>query len=376
MVAVGSNLSAVWILVANAWMQNPVGMAFNPETARFEMQSFFDVVFNPVAVSKFTHTSSSGFVMASLFVLTVSSWFLIKGRHIEMAKKSILVASVFGLIASVYVGLTGDEAAYDVAQKQPMKLAAIEGLYKGETNAGIVAAGILRSDKLPGDGQDPYIVKIKIPFLLSLLANRSFGSFVPGIDDLVYGNEKHGIESAASKIAKGKKAISDLADFKNARKEKNTSQAILSLQAFKQNQEYMGYGHLNTPEETVPPVAIPYYSFHIMVVLGTLFPILFAAFIFFIFKDSLLKQKWLLPLGLISALLGLIAQQSGWIVAEVGRQPWAINGLLPVKISATNLSASNVQLTFFMFLGLFTLLLIAEITIMLKQISIGPKEEN
>jgi len=376
MVAVGSNLSAVWILVANAWMQNPVGMAFNPETARFEMQNFFDVVFNPVAVSKFTHTSSSGFVMASLFVLTVSSWFLIKGRHIQMAKKSILVASVFGLLASVYVGFTGDESAYEVAQKQPMKLAAIEGLYKGETNAGIVAAGILRSDKQPGDGQDPYILKIKIPFMLSLLANRSFGSFVPGIDDLVYGNEEQGIESAASKIAKGRKAIHDLAIFKQARKDKDIAQAILSLNAFKENQEFMGYGYLDSPEESVPPVAIPYYAFHVMVALGTLFPVLFAAFLYFIFKDSLTKQKWLLPIGLISALLGLFAQQSGWIVAEVGRQPWAINGLLPVKMSATNLSASNVQLTFFMFFGLFTILLIAEITIMLKQISIGPKEDN
>jgi len=293
-----------------------------------------------------------------------------------MAKKSIAVASVFGLIASAYVGFTGDEAAYEVAQVQPMKLAAIEGLYEGETNAGIVAAGILRSDKEPGDGKDPYIVKIEIPFLLSLLANRSFGSFVPGIDDLVYGNEEQGIESTASKIVKGQKAVNDLADFKNARKDKDVTQAALSLQKFRENQEYMGYGYLNSPEESVPPVALSYYAFHIMVALGTLFPFLFAAFLYFIYKDTLTQQKWLLPIGLISALLGFIASQSGWIVAEVGRQPWAINGLLPVKMSATNLSASNVQITFFMFLGLFTILLIAEITIMLKQISIGPKEEN
>jgi cytochrome d ubiquinol oxidase subunit I len=314
--------------------------------------------------------------MASLFVLTVSCWFLLKGRHIQMAKKSIVVASVFGLLASIFVFVTGDEAAYEVAQKQPMKLAAIEGHYKGETSAGIVAAGILRPGKQPGDGQDPFIVKIKIPFMLSLLANRSFTAFVPGVDDLVYGNEEQGIESTASKIAKGKKAVNDLALFKQARKENNNTQAQIALEKFRKNQEYMGYGYLNNPEEAVPPVAIPYYAFHVMVVLGTLFPVLFAAFLFFIFKDSLLKQKWLLPIGLISALLGLFAQQSGWIVAEVGRQPWAINGLLPVKMSATNLSASNVQITFFMFLGLFTLLLIAEITIMLKQISIGPKEEN
>ena len=142
---------------------------------------------------------------------------------------------------------------------------------------------------------------------------------------------------------------------------------------FKENQEYIGYGYLDKPEEAVPPVAMLYYAFHIMVALGTLFPVLFAAFLFYALKDSLTQQKWLLPIGLISGLLGLIAQESGWVVAEVGRQPWAINGLLPVKVATTNLAASNVQITFFMFLGIFTLLLAAEIKIMLKQISIGPK---
>ena len=164
--------------------------------------------------------------------------------------------------------------------------------------------------------------------------------------------QKQGIESTASKIAKGKKAINDLAEFKLARKDKNNSKAELALARFKVNQDYMGYGYLDTPEEAVPPVAIPYYAFHIMVALGTFFPLLFAVFLFYAMKDALTKEslkRWLLPMGLISALLGLIAQESGWIVAEVGRQPWAIYGLLPVKISTTNLAAVNVQITFFMF---------------------------
>ncbi|MBU8912120.1 MAG: cytochrome ubiquinol oxidase subunit I, partial [Desulfobacterales bacterium] len=336
-----------------------------------------EVVFNPVAVSKFVHTSSSGFLFSSLFVLTISCWYLIKGRHLQMAKRSIIVASVFGLLSSSFVVFSGDESAYAVAQKQPMKLAAIEGLYKGETKAGLVAAGILRGDKQPGDNQDPFLIKIKIPFMLSLLANRSFSSFVPGIDDLVYGNEEQGIESTASKMAKGKTAINDLAEFKIARKEGNNQKAELALAKFKENQNYMGYGYLDKPEEAVPPVAIPYYAFHIMVTLGTFFPVLFAVFLFYALKDSLTRdslKKWLLPIGLISGFLGLIAQESGWVVAEVGRQPWAIYGLLPVKAATTNLSASNIQITFFMFFVVFSLLLIAEISIMLKQISIGPEE--
>ncbi len=374
MVAIGSNLSAVWILVANGWMQNPVGMIFNPETARFEMNNFFDVVFNPVAVSKFTHTSSSGFLFASLFVLTISCYYLLKGRHIEMAKKSIVVASVFGLLSSAYVGLTGDTSAYEVAKEQPMKLAAIEGLYKGEGPAAIVAAGILDPSKKPGDDKDPFLVKLEIPYLLSMLATHSLTGFVPGVDDLVYGNKEQGIEGVGSKIAKGKEALKDLALFKQARKDNDPEKATQSLADFRVNQDFMGYGYLDTPEQAVPPVATPYYAFHIMVALGSFFPFLFAAFLFYALKDKLLQSKWLLSLGVISGFLGFIASQCGWVVAEVGRQPWAINGLLPVQVATTNLAVRNVQITFFMFLGLFTLLLLAEIKIMLKQISIGPKE--
>ncbi|MEK6200861.1 MAG: cytochrome ubiquinol oxidase subunit I [Desulfobulbaceae bacterium] len=373
MVAVGSSLSAVWILVANAWMQNPVGMVFNPETARFEMENFWAVIFSPVAVSKFTHTTSSGFLLASLFVITISSWYLLKGRHLEMAKKSIVVASVFGLLASVYVGFTGDEAAYEVAQKQPMKLAAFEGLYKGEQSAGLVAAGIINGDKKPGDSQEPFLFEVKVPGLLSLLANREVGSFVPGIDDLVYGNSEQNVMGVAEKMKLGQLAVADLAAFKQARQEKNEGAASEALARFNVNKEFLGYGYLNTPEEAVPPVSTAFYSFHIMVVLGSFFPVLFLAFLFYTVKGRIAEVRWLLPIGVSAYFLGMLASQMGWVVAEVGRQPWAIQGLMPVKVATTNIAVGNVQATFFMFLGLFTLLLIAEIKIMLKQISIGPE---
>jgi cytochrome d ubiquinol oxidase subunit I len=373
MVAIGSNLSALWILVANAWMQYPVGMAFNPETARFEMENFWAVLFSPVAMSKFTHATSSGFVLASLFVVTVSSWYLLKGRHLEMAKKSIIVASVFGLLGSVYVAFTGDEAAFEDAQHQPMKLAAYEGLYKGEKNAGLVALGMINSDKKPGDAQSPFLFEIKVPGLLSLLANREPGSFVPGIDDLVYGNKEQKVMGVAEKMKIGQQAVADLAAFKQARKDKNDVAASAALTRFTANKEYLGYGYLSTPEEAVPPVSTSFYSFHIMVMLGTLFPVMFIAYLFFTVKGNIAEQRWLLPLGVISFFLGQVAGQMGWAVAEVGRQPWAIQGLMPVKVATTNIAVGHVQATFFMFLGVFTLLLIAEIKIMLKQISIGPE---
>ncbi|MBC8208549.1 MAG: cytochrome ubiquinol oxidase subunit I [Desulfobulbaceae bacterium] len=373
MVAVGSNLSALWILVANGWMQDPVGMVFNPETVRFEMENFWAVLFSPTAVAKFTHTTSSAFVLASLFVLTISSWYLIKRKHQEMAKRSIVVASIFGLLASVYVGYTGDESAFTVSSSQPMKLAAIEGLYEGEESAGLVVAGMLNPAKNPGDDLDPFLFEMKIPGLLSILANREPGSFVPGIDDLVYGNEAQGVMGVDDKMKLGQTAVADLAAYKEARRDGDAGAAEAALVRFGENSEYLGYGYLRTPEEAVPPVAISFYAFHVMVALGSFFPILFLVYLFFLFRGKLEEQRWLLPVGLVSLLLGAIAQQSGWVVAEVGRQPWAIQGMMPVSVATTNVGVGNVQTTFFMFVGLFTLLFIAEVKIMLKQISIGPE---
>ena len=213
MVAIGSNLSALWILIANGWMQFPTGMAFNPENARFEMQNIWEVIFSPVAISKFTHATSSSFAVGAMFVIAVSCYYLLKGRHIDMAKRSIIVAAVFGLFSSVFAAYTGDESAYANAHTQPMKLAAYEGLYEGSRGAGIVAFGVLNSGKKLGDGQDPFAFEISIPKGLSLLAKRELNAFVPGIKDLVYGNETEGIMSVAEKIEKGKAAVADLAAY-------------------------------------------------------------------------------------------------------------------------------------------------------------------
>ncbi len=376
MVAVGSNMSAVWILVANAWMQHPVGQAFNPDTARFEMQNFSDVVFNPVAVSKFTHATSSSMLFSALFIISISSFYLLKRRHVKMAKRSIIVAAVFGLLSSTFTGFTGDEAAFENARYQPMKLAAYEGLYKGEKNAGLVALGIINSKKQAGDDQGAFSFEIRIPGLLSLLANRSLGSFVPGIEDLVYGNAEEGIMGVGEKIEKGRVALAKLDQYKKAKQAGDQAKASAALSIFDENKEYLGYGFLERPEDAVPPVAMSFNSFHIMVALGTLFPLVCLAFLYFSFKDTLLQQRWLLVAGTTMVFLGMIASQAGWVVAEVGRQPWAIQGLLPVTVARSNLTVGTVQATFFMFLVLFTVLLIAEISIMAKQISIGPEEEK
>jgi cytochrome d ubiquinol oxidase subunit I len=373
MVAIGSNLSALWILVANAWMQRPVGMVFNPESARFEMQNFWEVLFSPVAIAKFTHTTSSSFVVGSLFVITVSSYYLLKGRHVGMAKKSIIVASVFGLLSSVFTAFTGDESAFANGTYQPMKLAAYEGLYEGARGADIVALGVLTSGKRLGDGQKPFAFEVSLPKGLSILAKRELNGFVPGIRDLVYGNEAEGIEPAAAKIEKGKAAIADLAAIKAADKAGDMAAKAAALERFKVNQDYLGFGYLDSPEELVPPVASSYYSFHGMVYLGSFFILLLMLYLYFSYKETLEDKTWLLVLGLFSFFLALIASELGWVVAEVGRQPWAIQNLMPVKVATTNIAKGNVIATFSIFFLLFAVLLIAEVKIMLKQIKTGPE---
>ncbi len=373
MVAIGSNLSAVWILVANGWMQYPVGMKFNPDMARFEMTDFGALVFSPAAISHFVHATSSGFLYASLFVVAVSSWYLLRKRHIQFAKRSLTVACIFGLLSSLFVGYTGDEHAYHDAKIQPMKLAAMEGLYTGERSAGLVAAGLLNMSKKPGDDQNSFIFDVKIPSLLSLLANRDIDSFVSGIDDLVYGNPAENVMGVEEKMARGKLAIAGLGDYKTAKKSGDQLAAGKALTLLDANSEYIGYGYLESAEQAVPFVPLIFYSFRVMVGLGTFFILLFLVYLYFLYKDQLEKQSLLLKLGAFSFFLGLVAEQAGWIVTEVGRQPWAIQDLLPVTVARSNLDAGTVEVTFFMFLILFTALLIAELKIMAKQISIGPE---
>lgn len=375
MVAVGSNLSALWILVANGWMQNPIGMAFNPDTARFEMQDLWAVITSPVAVSHFVHVTSSGFLLASLFVVGVSSWYLLKGRHIQFAKRSIAVACVFGLLSSLFVAFTGDEHAFITARTQPMKLAAMEALYDGQTPSGLVAIGMVNTDKKPGDGQDAFSFKVEIPGMLTLLAKRSFEGFVPGINDLVFGNEEHGVMGVGEKIRRGKIAVSSLGDYKNAQKIGDKMAASAALTLFDDHQKFLGYGYLESPEQAVPPVPLVFYAFRIMVGLGTSFILLFLVYLYLLEKDKLQDKPLILRLGVLSLFLGYIAQQTGWIVSEVGRQPWAIQDMLPVSIARSNLDTGTVMVTFFLFLALFTALLIAELKIMTKQISIGPEGE-
>ncbi|WP_348519171.1 cytochrome ubiquinol oxidase subunit I [Campylobacter sp. CCS1377] len=375
-VAVGSNLSAFWILVANGWMQYPIGMKFNPDTARNEMQNFFEVAFSPVAVSKFLHTVASGYVISALFVMGISAWFLLKKRHIIEAKKSLVVGASFGLICSVFLFFSGDESAYRVTQTQPMKLAAMEGIYKGEHRAGIVAFGILNPKKTLDNNESVFLFDLSIPYALSILGNRDANSFVAGIEDLVFGNKKQGISPLQTRIDNGKIAIDALKNYKIAKDNNDTNAMNLNKILLEKHFKDFGYGYLEKPSDAVPPIALTFYSFHIMVALGSYFFILFIITLYLTMANDIEKFRKILWLCVLTIPLGYIAAEAGWIVAEVGRQPWAIQDLMPTSIAATNLASVNVKISFWIFAVLFTALLLAEIKIMLSQIKKGFSEDK
>jgi cytochrome d ubiquinol oxidase subunit I len=380
LVAIGANLSALWILVANAWMQNPVGMTFNPETARNEMVSFWEVLFNPVAVEKFLHTISSGFLLASMFVLGISSWFLIKKREQTMARRSILIAGVFGLLSSLMVAYTGDASARTLSKVQPVKFASMEALYEGKSNAGLVAIGVLKgTDKKIGEKVVmDFVFKIEIPGLLSVLTGGDKDAYVPGITDHISGNEKMGIMSASEKIQRGQFAKNVLMDYKRARKVNDNKQLETINGIFKDKEfhnkyfRYFGYSSVAKPEDVIPNVPIVFYSFHLMVILGFLFIMIFASALYFLFKGTISDNRWFLWMALLSIPLPYIASELGWILTEMGRQPWIIQDMMSVSSAVSQISSGSVIATFILFAVLFTVLLISEISIMVKQINTGP----
>ena len=378
MVFIGSNISALWILVANAWMQNPVGMEFNPMTARNEMSDFWAVLLSPTAMSKFFHTVTSAYTLSACFVVGVSAWFILKKRHFEFARKSILLASVFGFLSIIATIFTGDTSAQDVTRTQPMKLAAMEGLNEGGKGAPFTLIGLTCTDpQLPSERMKTVKYGITIPKLLSFLGYHDFDAYVPGIQNIMdgYTSEDGKVyPSIEQRMANGRLAIDALKTYKQAVKDKNDALASQSLQTLRANFQDFGYGYLSSPYDTIPPVPLVFYSFRLMVGLGMLFVLLFICSWWYAKKRKFEKFKFIPYLAIACVPLAYIASQCGWIVAEVGRQPWVVQNLMPTNVAITRIASGWVVTTFWMFAILFTLLLIAEIGIMFTQIRKGVKE--
>lgn len=380
--AVGASLSAWWILVANAWMQYPVGCTFNLGSVRNEMTSFWEVAFSPVAVNKFFHTVASSFMLAALFVVGVSAWYLLRRREERMARQSIGVASVFGFVFALVTAFTGDRSGALVARVQPMKLAALEALYNGQAGAPLTVVGVLRPAG-SRTADDPFYFGLGVPKLLSVMSFRDAQAYVPGIGDLLAGNPKQGILSAAEKMARGRVAVAELARYRAASEagDRRTMAAVGRKfdPATSEGEEflseyfaYLGYGYLETPAQLVPNVPLLFYSFRVMVGAGFLFIVVLGVVWWLNRRNRLASKRWLLRTCVWMIPLAYLASQAGWVVTEAGRQPWAIQNLMPVGVAASKIPGASVSVTFFLFLALFTALFVAEVSILLRQIKIGP----
>lgn len=358
---IGAAISAVWILIANSWMQHPVGMEFNPDTVRHEMVDFWALVLNPVAISKFFHSVFSGWMTGAIFVIGISCWYLLKKRERRFALASIRVAATMGIVGTMILMLSGDSSGVHAAKYQPMKLAAAEGLMEGGERAPFSI--------VPG---------VEIPGMLSILATHDIDGYVPGIDNLLDGYttpEGEVMPSAEEKIARGKRAIEAFAQYRST-KDSDPESAAAAREILDKNMPYFGYGYIDSRDELVPPVGLIYWAFRVMVGLGGALLLLMCVVLWAERKKRLSEMKWLQWVSLLSIPLVYIAGQAGWIVAEVGRQPWVIEGLLPVKAAVSSVSVGAVQTTFFLFVAIFTLFLVIEMRILIKAIKHGPQIEN
>ncbi|MGD8591955.1 MAG: cytochrome ubiquinol oxidase subunit I [Gammaproteobacteria bacterium] len=370
LVAIGSNLSALWILIANGWMQNPVGAEFNFETMRMELASFGDLFFNPVAQVKFVHTVAAGYVTGAMFVLGISSYYLLKGRDIPFARRSFAVASGFGLASILSVIVLGDESGYELGDVQKAKLAVIEAEWDtNEPPAPFTVFGFPNGEEQRTD------FAIKIPWVMGLIATRSVSEEVTGIKDLIVEHEQ--------RIRSGMLAYDALQKLRSG----DSSDEV--RQKFAQHKDDLGYGLLlkrYTPnvidateeqiklaaKNSLPSVAPMFWVFRIMVAAGFFMLFLFATSFYYCAKRIADQKRWLLRMALYGIPVPWIAAEAGWFVAEYGRQPWAIGEILPTSLATSTLSTGDLIFSLSGFIGFYTLLLVAELYLMFKYARLGP----
>ena len=370
LMAVGTNLSALWILIANAWMQNPVGAEFSFETMRMELNDFSAVVFNPVAQGKFVHTVSAGYVTGAMFVLSISAWYLLRGRDIEFAKRSFRIAAAFGFASICSVIVLGDESGYTLGESQQTKLAAMEAMWETEP-----APASFNVIAIPNEAEMKNDFALHIPWLMGIIGTRSLDTELPGLKDIHAKNRE--------RVVVGIEAVKLLTVLRQNPQDAN------AREAFDKVSKDLGFGMLLkkyvvsmdevTPElidqaarDTLPRVAPLFWTFRIMVALGFAMLALFGLALWYSVKGDFAHRRWLLKWALWSLPMPWIACEMGWFVAEYGRQPWTIYGVLPTHLSVSTLTVDSLYGSLAAFISFYTLLLIVEMYLMIRFTRQGP----
>ena len=370
LMAIGTNLSALWILIANGWMQNPVGAEFSYQTMRMEMTDFWAVVFNPDAQAKFVHTVSAGYVTGAMFVLSISAYYLLRGRNVEFAKRSFRVAAAFGLASVLSVIVLGDESGYTVGEAQQTKMAAMEAIWETQpAPAGLALVADINEEAQRNDWE------IQIPWVLGLIGTRSASEAIPGIHEIKARNRE--------RILSGIQAVTALEAL---RKHRDDADAKAAFDRYKAD---LGFGLLlkkyvvdvrqATPamiqravDDTIPRVAPMFWAFRLMVGAGFAMLILFAMAFWQTVRGHCGGKRWLLHWAVWMLPVPWIASELGWFVAEYGRQPWTIYGVLPTHLSVSTLTVGNLYGSLAGFIVFYTLLLVVEVYLMVKFARQGP----
>ncbi|HQT63839.1 MAG: cytochrome d terminal oxidase subunit 1 [Acidocella sp. 20-57-95] len=380
LVALGSNLSALWILVANGFMQNPQGASFDPNTMRMQFNDFAALVFSPDAQAKFVHTSIAGFVAGAMFVMGISAYYLLRGRHREFAARSFRMAALFGLISTLAVVTLGDALGRLDQQVQPTKIAAMEGIW--HTTTPPAAPWLITA--LPNDATQSNSMEIGIPYVLTPLVTHTFDQPVLGLVDIEQAN--------VPRVDNGIKALIALQQY-------GATHSAASLATFKQYENDMGYGflaqryapnqdvNLITPAllpsveqqavlSSIPNVFVTFWSFRVMMALGFYFVTIFAFAAYYSLKNQLEKHPMLLKLCMWSIPLPVLATEFGWVTAEAGRQPWTVFGWLPTFQSASSHDVGYMIFSLAGFALLYSAFIAAELYLMFKFARLGPEDHG
>jgi cytochrome d ubiquinol oxidase subunit I len=316
LVAIGSNISALWILIANSFMQQPVG--YEIINGRAVMTDFSALLTNPNVWVQFPHTVFSGFATGAVFVLGISAYHLFKGNQIDFFKRSMTISTIFGLIAILGVIGVGHQQAQHMIQTQPMKMAAAEALWETEDPASFSLISIVDEKDMDD------VLSIRIPNALSFLAYNRFYGEVKGINDLQ-------------------------AEFEAK------------------------YG----PGDYIPPITLNYWTFRIMVGSGFLMFFIFSVFLFFQIRKMPYEKGKLLKYLPFAIILPYVANTSGWMLTEIGRQPWVVYGLMKVEDAVSpSVSAGMVLTSLIGFVLLYGILMFADAYLLVKFAKAGPVDAD